>query len=113
MSAAEATTSKDFDPDTSASNSDEELHVTEEVHSPVEDVLQQQGPSHVQQEISTEQECDLDIQSGVSPGCSECAGLLSQNRKLSNKVITLKGIVTKRRQEALLFRRKSKSILSS
>ena len=92
MSAAEATTSKSFD--RSASTSDEELHGTEEVHPQVKDVLLQPGPSHFPEEISTELECDLDIQSDVSPGCSECAGLLSQNRKLSNRVKTLRGIVT-------------------
>ena len=107
MSAAEATTSKGFD--SSASTSDEKLHGTEEMHSQIKDVLLQPEPSHFPEEISTELERDLDIQY-VSRGCSECAGLLSQNRQLSNKVKTLRGIVTKRRQEALLFRRKSKLI---
>ena len=108
MSAAKATTSKRFD--TSASPSDKKLHGTEEMHPQVKDVLLQPEPSHFPEEISTELECDLDIQYDVLPGCSECAGLVSQNKKLSNKVKTLRGIVTKRRQEALLFWRKSKLI---
>ena len=108
MSAAEATTSKSFD--ISASTSDEKLHGTKEMHSQIKDVLLQPEPSHFPEEISTELECDLDTQYDVSPGCSECTGLLSQNGQLSNKVKTFRGILTKRRQEALLFRRKSKLI---
>ena len=105
MSAAEAGTSKEIDTSAIPSTSDERHHVTEETLSQI-DVLPE--PSHDTGETSIELECDFEHQSAVSPGCPDCALLLNRNRKLSNKIKTSRQIVTKRRQEANGFRRKSK-----
>jgi hypothetical protein len=45
----------------------------------------------------------------VSRACVDCAQLLSQKRRILNKVKTLRSIVGRRRVEARTYRRRSKN----